>query len=132
MTTRTIILPNPTDKMDFDGERFVTGESGEIAHEHYLRYLFAMQFCVGKDVLDIASGEGYGSSMLGQVAGTVHGTDLLAEAVDYATQHYSSDSIRFSVGDARQIPHADASFDVVVSFETIEHIAEHERFLDEV
>jgi SAM-dependent methyltransferase len=130
--TQTIGLPDPADKMDFDGERFVSGVPGEIAHEHYLRYLFGMQFCVGKAVLDIASGEGYGSSILGQVAAKVNGTDLLAEAVDFARQHYGTESVTFSQGDVRNIPHPDAAFDVVVSFETLEHVTEHERFMAEI
>jgi 2-polyprenyl-3-methyl-5-hydroxy-6-metoxy-1,4-benzoquinol methylase len=130
--TQTISLPDPADKMDFDGERFVSGVPGEIAHEHYLRYLFAMQFCVGKAVLDIGSGEGYGSSILGQVAAKVNGTDLLAEAVDFARQHYGTESVIFSQGDLRDIPHPDAAFDVVVSFETLEHVTEHERFVAEI
>jgi hypothetical protein len=83
-------------------------------------------------VLDIASGEGYGSSILGQVAAKVNGTDLLAEAVDFARRYYGTESVTFSQGDVRNIPHPDAAFDVVVSFETLEHVTEHERFMAEI
>src|SRR4051794_40427607 len=128
---KTIVLPDPAERLPFNGERFVSGTPGEIAHEHYQRYIFAMQFCSGKAVLDIASGEGYGSSLLGQVAESVHGVDLSGEAVDFASRSYGSDRIKFSRGDLRNIPHSDAMFDVIVSFESLEHVAEHESFLEE-
>ena len=129
---QTIELPAPSQTMAFDGERFVSGVGGEIAHEHYLRYLFAMQFCHGKQVLDIASGEGYGSSLLGQVAASVKGVDLSREAVEFAGATYATPRVSFVEGDVRSIPLEDASFDVVVSFETVEHVTEHEQFLTEI
>jgi ubiquinone/menaquinone biosynthesis C-methylase UbiE len=127
-----IPLPRPAATMAFDGERFVTGQGGAIAHEHYLRYLFARQFCTGKDVLDVASGEGYGSSLLAQSARYVHGLDVDQRAVDFAQSHYGASNIEFRRGDARRLPYDDSSFDVVISFETLEHIEEHDAFLKEI
>ncbi len=123
--------------MQFDGERYVSGllgdaSSGDIQSEHYHRYLFALRFCVGKDVLDIASGEGYGSHCLGQVASSVVGIDANIDAVDFANQNYLTDRVSFKNGTAQRIPIADASIDVVISFETLEHFTEHEAFATEV
>lgn len=116
----------------FTGERYTTAATGEIRHEHYHRYLFALQFCRGKSVLDIACGEGYGSALIGRVASKVTGVDIAGDAVRHATSNYGSDSVSFAVGECADIPVADASVDVVVSFETLEHIADQNKFLREI
>ena len=118
--------------MDFTGERYVSSLSGPIQHEHYHRYLLAAQFCAGRDVLDIACGEGYGSAMLGSVAASVTGVDIDPAAVAYALTTYVAEHVTFAQGSATRIPLANASVDVVVSFETLEHFAEHDDFMKEV
>ncbi len=60
----------------FTGERFVPEVHGNIELEHLHRYLQACEIAVGKVVLDIASGEGYGSAMLARRAGKVIGVDI--------------------------------------------------------
>lgn len=125
-------FPKPGTKLPFTGERFVSGLTGPIQHEHHHRYLFAAPLCAGKVVLDIASGEGYGCWLLSQVASSVVGVDNDADAVRYASEQYTSERLQFLVGDATAIPMASASVDVVTSFETIEHFQDHERFLQEV
>jgi SAM-dependent methyltransferase len=128
----TLERPLPAVPLPFTGERFTSAISGQIEIEHFHRYLYARELCYGKDVLDVASGEGYGSALLAQVATSVTGIEIAREAVDHARASYQSANLRFLEGDARQLPIASASFDVVVSFETIEHIAEHDSFLQEV
>ena len=54
--------------LSFSGERFTSDISGQIEVEHYHRYLMAQQFCAGRMVLDVASGAGYGSAIIAQVA----------------------------------------------------------------
>ena len=125
-------LERPKKAMVFTGERFTSAESGQIEIEHLHRYFLARYFCRGKDVLDVASGEGYGSALLSQVASSVIGVDVADEAVEHATRNYVREGLSFRKGDGRQLPVADASVDVVVSFETIEHLYEHERFLAEI
>jgi glycosyltransferase involved in cell wall biosynthesis/SAM-dependent methyltransferase len=125
-------FPEDNDQSLWTGERFVVGRSGEIEFEHYGRYLFATQFCADKEVLDIACGEGYGSYVLAQAAKSVVGVDIDRPTVDRASRLYSSDRLTFAPGSCTAIPAADAAFDVVVTFETIEHIAEHDAFLAEV
>lgn len=118
--------------MEFTGERFVPHCHGEIAAEHYHRYFFAASLVSGKRVLDIASGEGYGSHILAQCAAHVTGVDISPEAVANATEQYAGDNITFLQGSARAIPLPDASVDVVVSFETLEHLHEQEEMLQEI
>ena len=125
-------FPTPPASMEATGERYVSWLVGDIQSEHYHRYLFALRFCAGRDVLDVASGEGYGSALLGQTAHSVIGVDVDAASVDFANTHYLSDRVSFRRGDATALPIADASVDVVVSFETIEHLADHAAFLSEI
>jgi len=110
-------------ELTFTGERFLPSCSGEIAYEHWHRYAFARQFVGGCHVLDAACGEGYGTALLGAVAATVVGVDIDADAIAHAAARYGiTDRVRFLEGSCADLPLADAAFDVVVSFETIEHV----------
>lgn len=97
--------------------------------EHALRYHFACQFAAGKNVLDIACGEGYGTDALGRVARSCTGVDRDEGTIDRAREKYGD---HFLVGDAEEIPCESASFDLVVSFETIEHVPSPGRFAAEI
>jgi SAM-dependent methyltransferase len=99
---------------------------------HLKRYLFAQPYCSGKVVLDAACGSGYGSAELGRVATRVVGVDVDAPAVEYACSRYGGGNVEFDVMDVADLRFDDGSFDVVVSFETIEHVPDREAFLREV
>ncbi len=118
--------------MEFTGERFTTEVHGDIELEHLHRYLLACKVAAGKVVLDIASGEGYGSNMLAETALKVTGVDISQEAVSHAQAKYQSSNLEFRLGSCSAIPCEDASVDVVVSFETIEHHDEHEAMMQEI
>jgi len=108
------------------GEFFVPGRCGRWTEElHRARYKFARDYVVGKDVLDIACGLGYGSAALASAgARSVVGVDIRADNVSHAEQEYGSDKVRFNQGDITTYGE-DESFDVVVCFETIEHISSY-------
>ena len=107
----------------FTGERFLPGCTGEIAYEHWHRYAFARQFVKDKRVLDAACGEGYGSAVLGTVAASVVGVDIDKDAVAEAGRRYGRPpEVSFVEESCTALSLPDASFDVVVSFETIEHV----------
>jgi len=118
-------------QMTFTGERYVPQLRGQIYYEHLHRYALALSLAADKDVLDIASGEGYGSALLAMVARSVVGVDIDESSVMYAGSRYTAMNLSFRAGSATQIPIADASVDLVVSFETIEHLVEHERMFAE-
>lgn len=118
--------------LTFTGERFLPECAGEMVYEHWHRYLLAQQYVMGLRVLDIASGEGYGSHLLSNRAASVVGVDVSADAVTHAASRYRAGNLRYVAASCVCIPEPAASFDVIVSFETIEHIVEHEAFLREV
>ena len=112
-------LDEHVEDLAFTGERFMPEVAGQIAFEHLHRYHFAARFCAGKQVVDVACGEGYGSQILSGVADSVTGIDISAEAVAHAAGRYGSDRLRFVEASAALLPLEDDSVDVVVSFETI-------------
>jgi len=128
----TILVPSPEERLEFTGERFVPGTPGEIEHEHLHRYFFALNFCRDRDVLDVASGEGYGSAVLATTARSVVGVELVPEVVEHAIRSYRRPNLEFRVGDCAKLPVADGSIDVVVSFETLEHVEQQLEFLTEI
>lgn len=118
--------------LTYTGERFIPGLDGNIELEHYHRYLLAAEYVEGKDVLDIACGEGYGSFVLASNALSVVGVDISKDAVAHATRRYSQDNLKFREGNCAEIPVEDSSIDVVVSFETIEHHDQHVEMMSEI
>jgi GT2 family glycosyltransferase/ubiquinone/menaquinone biosynthesis C-methylase UbiE len=119
--------------MEFTGERYVPSVDGQIKYEHLHRYALCLEFVVGKSVLDIASGEGYGSALLAKVAESVVGVDIDNESVEYAKVEYiECKNLKFLVGSCEAIPILDDSIDVVISFETIEHHDKHEEMMQEI
>ena len=118
--------------MEFTGERYVPEVHGNIELEHVHRYLVASEFVSGKRVLDIASGEGYGSAFLAQKAQKVTGVDISSEAIQFSRKRYQLKNLDFKVGSCTDIPLQDASVDIVVSFETIEHLDQHDLMMQEI
>jgi len=118
------------DALEFTGERFTPECVREIWYEHWHRYAFARTLVAGKRVLDAACGEGYGSALLAESAAEVVGVDIAADAIAHARARYGArDRLRYECGDAADLPFADGAFDVVVSFETLEHLVAQERLV---
>jgi SAM-dependent methyltransferase len=122
----------PPQALEWTGERFTTATAGQVEVEHLHRYFLARALCRGLDVLDVASGEGYGSALLAQVAKSVVGVELAKHAVTHAKSTYLASNLRYEQGDARELPLGNASVDAVVSFETLEHFVEHDQFITEI
>lgn len=122
----------PRQALEWTGERLTTATAGQVEIEHLHRYFLARALCRDLDVVDVASGEGYGSALLAQVARSVVGIELSEEAVAHAQRGYVAPNLRYQQGDARKLPLENASADVVVSFETLEHFFEHDLFIAEV
>jgi len=120
--------------MEFTGERVVPGKTPQtIYDEHIYRYIFAASLAENKVVLDVACGTGYGVGYLADKGSSeVVGVDISMEAVGYARERFSKDNkASFICADAIRLPFLDNAFDIVVSFETIEHIRQYRKFLAE-
>ena len=120
--------------MESTGERFIPDSKGIIELEHLNRYYFVVNQIDLKDkvVLDIASGEGYGSNILSKFAHKVIGVDISNEAIAHAKKKYEGANLNYIQGNAVEIPLEDESIDVVVSFETIEHHDKHIEMIKEI
>ncbi len=121
-----------TEELEFTGERFTPECVREIWYEHVHRYAFAAPLCAGQRVLDVASGEGYGSALLARQATSVAGVDVSDTAIQHARSRYGTVSnLEFHQADCTRLPFEDDSFDRVVSFETLEHVQQQEAMLAE-
>ena len=126
-----ILSPFASSALTFTGERFAPEQKGAIWHEHWHRYCVAAPLARGLRVLDAACGEGYGSFLLAAEAGEVIGVDIAAEAVAHAQARYRATNLRYVRASCVALPLPDDGVDVVVSFETIEHLSEQAAMLAE-
>ena len=99
--------------------------------EHKQRYEWALAYCQDKRVLDVACGTAYGSTILAQ-SGAAHvvGVDISVDAIPSNGKRPAR--LALANGDACSLPFNDDSFEVVVSFETIEHLVNPELLLAEI
>ncbi len=118
--------------LPWTGERMVPEIFNFGAIEHLHRYAVAQKYVKDKTILDIASGEGYGSMLLALHAKKVKGVDVSTEAVNHAKKKYQRENLEFMIGSADHIPIEDGTIDVVVSFETIEHHDKHVEMMKEI
>ena len=114
-------------------EESVLWHSKRLLKEHEIRYVFAKKFVKGKKVVDIACGSGYGSNMLVRSGAKIlYGIDNDKAAISYAKQKYKDGNIKFTLGNAEKIPLRSNLADIIVSFETIEHLKYPKKFLKEI
>lgn len=85
------------------------------------------------EILDAGCGEGYFTAVLADTFpdADVLGLDASEGAVNYAREHFGANA-SFNVGDLFDLPFADASFDVVVCSEVLEHLDEPARAFAEL
>jgi ubiquinone/menaquinone biosynthesis C-methylase UbiE len=99
--------------------------------EDAARYVFAAGFAEGRAVLDIACGTGYGLGILKRSAVSVTGVDLDFDAIRQAKVE-SGVNARVLLGSGLSLPFADETFEIITSFETLEHLHERSAFLAEL
>lgn len=120
------------------GERMIVEEYSSSIEDyviylmHIASYRWVADFIRDKRVLDLGCGSGYGCAAMAEHAQSVEGVDVSAEAVAHANQSFSAANLRYSSFDPEQpLPFADGSFDVVTSFQVIEHVEDLEMYVTE-
>jgi ubiquinone/menaquinone biosynthesis C-methylase UbiE len=98
--------------------------------EHIARYLFAVDYCIGRTVLDVGTGPGYGAYLLkASGASRVQAIDVDAPTIEKAASRYQSNGLSFTVSDAESLNGLEQPVQVVCSFENIEHLQSPKAFL---
>ena len=119
-------------ELEFTGERVVPGRVDvDLWNEHRARYLFASRLARGKRVLDVGSGDGYGAAEIATRATRVVAIDSAPETIGYAAAKYIRPNLTFLAATAQGLPFRDASFDLIVALEIIEHLKDHRLLLQE-
>lgn len=99
---------------------------------HAASYGYVESICKGKKVLDLGCGSGYGTTRISHVATEAHGVDVSSAAIDYATEKYRKDNLHFrTIEPGCPLPYSDGSFDVVLSFQVIEHVLDDSGYIAE-
>ncbi len=99
---------------------------------HVASYRFAEDFARGKAVLDLGCGSGYGAAMIASVAERVVAVDVSYDAIRFASEHHARPNLSHRVIDPdAPLPFEAASFDVVLSFQVIEHVRDDEGYVAE-
>lgn len=95
---------------------------------HIATYRFSNKYATGKRVLDYGCGTGYGSLMISDIAKHVTAVDLSKDAVDFARQHYSANNLDF-----KNISELTTEkFDVITSFQVIEHVPDNKKYIEKL
>lgn len=119
------------ERCDFD----MIEEYPWVYTNHLLRYSIATQYCFNKDVLDIACGTGYGMYMISSVCNSICGGDICKESLMFVHNEYKffKDDLRcIDLNEETILEVFKHKFDVVISFETIEHLNDPNFFIRNV
>jgi 2-polyprenyl-3-methyl-5-hydroxy-6-metoxy-1,4-benzoquinol methylase len=100
---------------------------------HMAAYRFAQPYVQGQRVLECGSGSGYGSAFLAHNgAQRVVGVDISEEAITFARQRYAAENLEFRSADITHLDFPNGAFDVVTSFQVIEHVPDDAAFVRQI
>lgn len=89
--------------------------------DHQQRYELALSHVAGLNVADVACGAGYGAAMLAKSANKVSGFDIDKATINHANKHFAAANCSFYHADKMS---KNGPYDVITSFETLEHMSE--------
>ncbi len=103
---------------------------GEAGADHMARYLFASAYVPGKKTLDVGTGLGYGAALLKAYgASEVDAFDIDPDITAKARQMFGKSGINFFVSDSQTFDRSGKRYDLICSFENIEHIPDPVAFV---
>ena len=111
-------------------EHLANDPTSELWGEHRSRYRVAAQFAAGQRILDVATGAGFGLQMLRKASGCPIGLDYDVDALHEVRRLEKTAPL--VQADATCLPLASASIDLVVSFETLEHVPDARAMVFEI
>lgn len=103
----------------------------------FLRHFFSYNYVASKlnsncEVLDLGSGEGYGTYFLSKSVRNIIGIDVDKKIVNHANDKYASDNCTFDIFNGSKTNFKNESFDAIISFQVIEHVINDQIFLNEI
>jgi len=111
----------------------LTAEDEAMDVRHRYAYSLVQRYATqGDRLLDVGSGEGYGSAIVAPWVTSYDGVDVSATAVEHAAKKYGASAVRFEHCDGRTLPYENDAFDLVVSFQVIEHVENVAEYVQEV
>ncbi|MCH5643007.1 MULTISPECIES: bifunctional 2-polyprenyl-6-hydroxyphenol methylase/3-demethylubiquinol 3-O-methyltransferase UbiG [unclassified Gordonia (in: high G+C Gram-positive bacteria)] len=118
-------------RLALTGERTVPGIPAENYwfRRHEVAYDHIVARCAGRDILEAGSGEGYGAAMIATVANSVTCVDYDQSAVEHTRRRYPG--LIVHQANLIDLPLPDASVDIVVNFQVIEHLWDQPAFVAE-
>lgn len=120
-------------------EHDIVNDSNFASIEEYVLYLMhcadykKAQFVINKkNVLDIGCNSGYGTYILSKSCNKIVGVDVSKNAIDVAKQKYKKNNLNFQVIDGEKLPFGDNVFDIITSFQVLEHVADYDNYFKEI
>jgi SAM-dependent methyltransferase len=102
---------------------------------HVATYKYSLNFVAGKKVLDYGCGSGYGTALISSTCSEITGVDVSSEAIAHAKSHFNGSNLTYMHVERIEVspmPFPDSSFDVVLSFQVIEHVEDVPAYLREL
>jgi len=121
----------PDSGLPLTGERTVPGLAVENYwfRRHEVAYRQCEPLCAGQDILEAGCGEGYGADFIASVARRVVAVDYDPATVSHVRRRYPR--VQVVAANLAALPMPDASVDVVVNFQVIEHLWDQPQFITE-
>jgi ubiquinone/menaquinone biosynthesis C-methylase UbiE len=113
-------------------EEFETIEEYCLFLIHTYPYEYGAQLAQNKKVLDLGCNCGYGTNILARKCPAIDGVDVSHRAIEIARKGSKRANLRFQVVDGRTLPFPDQCFDMVTSFQVIEHVKDLGPFINEI
>lgn len=101
--------------------------------KHCFAYHLAKSIIKPTDkVLDLGCGDGYGVNYISDTGANIVGIDMDKDTIDRASEIYPHQNCSFELYDGKNLNYPDGYFDVVLSYQVIEHVLDVEEYLKNI